>query len=654
MKDWLTVAGSDMAASRRRIVMVVVFAFLIYGVQAWLAMRAPHVGITSARAQEAESSPLPTAGPMARMMAQPLFNNNCANCHRNVMSGTEGEKRDDVGPNTETLGQMTPESIYAAMTTGSMVQQASKLSDAQKKLIAEFFGGRAMGNLEAGDAKNMPNRCRADASLRTPDASWHGFGNDLEQTRYQPAGAAGLSADHVPGLKLKWAFGLANGSETSSQPTVANGRVYLGGDNSYIYSLNAETGCVYWSFRADSKVRTSVVIGTVKQNGTASQAAFFGDHKANIYALDVRDGKLLWKTNVESRLLAHITGSPVLYDGHLYVGVAGSEEVTSGDPHYPCCTYRGSLSSLEAKTGKVIWKSYTIREEPKPTRKNSLGTQLWAPAGASIWTTPTIDRKLGLIYVTTGNAFTEPAAKESDAIMAFALKNGKVQWTYQAVQNDASPGGCTGRGPKGEHCPENPGPDYDFGVSAILRTMAGGSRVLVAADKGGTVTALDPDRKGALLWKTDLSDGAVAGPGGQILWGGAADGRNAYYSLWTGAVAAVSLSDGKIAWLSRIEPLATGSRPRKGLTAAVTVMPGVVFAGSWDGVIHALSTVDGRVLWEFNTAQEFKSVNGIPAKGGSLGAPGPVVAGGMLYVGSGYIGINNGMPGNVLLAFSTD
>ena len=113
------------------------------------------------------------------------------------------------------------------------------------------------------------------------------------------------------------------------------------------------------------------------------------------------------------------------------------------------------------------------------------------------------------------------------------------------------------------------------------------------------------------------------------------------------------LADGKNAWLTRIQP-APGPHQRKGLTAAVTAMPGVVFAGSWDGVMHALSTADGHTLWEFNTAQEFKTVNGVSAKGGSLDAPGPIVVGGIIYVGSGYAGVNNGMPGNVLLAFSTE
>ncbi len=441
--------------------------------------------------------------------------------------------------------------------------------------------------------------------------------------------------------------------ETYGQPTIAAGRLFIGDDNSFVYALDAATGCVYWSFQAEAQVRTAIALGPVTGRGSTKFAAYFGDRKGNTYAVDAHNGELLWKINTEPRVLSHVTGSPVVDNGRVYVGIAGSEEVASGDPHYPCCTYRGNLSALDANTGKLIWKSYTIPEEPKPTKKNSLGTQLWAPAGASIWSAPTIDTKLKAMYVSTGNAFTEPAAKTSDAIVAFDMATGKMLWWYQGVENDASPQGCGGRGPKGEQCPEHPGPDWDFANSPILKTLPNGKRELIAAHKGGTAVAIDPDNKGALLWKADLTDGATAGPGGQIMWGGAADDQNVYYSLQTGAVAALKLTDGSTAWLKHIDPATPASgRPRRGLSAAVTVIPGVVFAGGWDGVLHALSTADGHELWQYATAHDYTTVNGVTAKGGSLGDPGAAIVGGMLYLGSGYIGTGNGMPGNALLAFA--
>jgi polyvinyl alcohol dehydrogenase (cytochrome) len=608
--------------------------------------------------QQPQQPQQPLVGPLARIAAQGVFNSHCASCHQNVMaSADQNASRARSAPSTETLGQMTPEAIYAALTTGVMVQQAQGLTDDEKRYVAEFFGGRPLGSADAGDAKNMTNHCSSDPPLDDPQASpaWNGWGNGLSNLRFQPGEAAELTADQVPSLKLKWAFGIPAGAETYGQPSVVSRRLFFGDDNAFVYSLDASTGCVYWSFRADAQVRTAIVVGAVKGRGGARYAAYFGDKKANIYAVDARNGSLLWKVNIEPRLLAHITGGAALYRGRLFVGVAGSEEIVSMDPHYPCCTYRGSLSALDANTGKTIWKTYAISEEPKPTRKNSLGTQLWSPAGASIWTTPTIDPQRHAVYVGTGNAFAAPAPRTSDAIVAFDLKSGKILWSYQALANDASPAGCNGPGPRGEQCPENPGPDWDFANSPILQTLPDGKRILVAAHKGGLVVAVDPDRGGALLWKTDLAE-PKAGAAIQIMWGGAADSQNVYYPLKSGGVAALRLSDGKRIWLARIEPAVVpseaGRRPRRGFDAAATALPGILFAGGWDGVLHALSTSDGHPLWEYQTARDYTTVNGVPAKGGSLGAPGPVVAAGLLYVGSGYVGTGNGIPGNALLAFS--
>jgi polyvinyl alcohol dehydrogenase (cytochrome) len=605
----------------------------------------------------------PMVGPPERIVAQAVFNKNCAGCHQNVKSSAdENAVRARSAPSTETLAQLTPEAIYAALTSGVMAAQAQPLTDDEKRAIAEFFGGRPLGSAESGDAKHMPNHCASNPPMGDPSAapSWNGWGNGLANTRFQSAQDAGLSADQVAHLKLKWAFGLPAGAETSGQPSVVSGRVFFGDYNSFAYSLDAATGCVYWSFRADAQIRTAMTVARIRRNGRSLDAAFFGDKKANAYAVDARTGDLLWKVNVEPRLLAHVTAAPVFYDGRVYVGIAGSEELASTDPHYPCCTYRGSLSALDAATGKLIWKSYTIAEAPKPTKKNSIGTQLWAPAGASIWSAVTIDPKLQAIYVGTGNAFTEPAAKTSDAIMAFDLATGKALWSYQSLANDASPGGCGPNGPKGAECPQNVGPDWDFGDSPILRNLADGKRILVDANKGGKIVALDPDHDGALLWTTDFPP--VTDPRSpvqlQIMWGGAADDQNVYYALQSGAVVAVRLSDGNTVWQHPVDPspahLGPGGNPRRGLEAAVSVIPGVVFAGGWDGVLHALSSADGHELWSVDTAREFTAVNGVTAKGGSLGAPGPVIANGMLFVGSGYVGTGNGMPGNVILAFSAE
>ena len=160
------------------------------------------------------------------------------------------------------------------------------------------------------------------------------------------------------------------------------------------------------------------------------------------------------------------------------------------------------------------------------------------------------------------------------------------------------------------------------------------------------VWAHDPDHNGALLWKTQLVDKLALG---MITFGGAADAQAAYFGLKTSGVAAVDLATGKKKWFTPVE--VKDPSGLFGETAALSEIPGVVFSGGWDGVLRAFSTEDGHPLWEFNTAREFKTVNGVAAKGGSMQGPGPTVAGGMLFVGSGYI-FGAGTPGNVLLAFS--
>ena len=118
---------------------------------------------------------------------------------------------------------------------------------------------------------------------------------------------------------------------------------------------------------------TSSRVGT---GAGARDAAFFGDARGNMHAVDARTGQPIWKVSVESFPSARLTGSAVLHNGRLYVPVSSSEEGAGSLPDYECCKFRGSVVALDAATGKQIWKSYTIPEEPVPVRKNARGTQL--------------------------------------------------------------------------------------------------------------------------------------------------------------------------------------------------------------------------------------------------------------------------------------
>jgi polyvinyl alcohol dehydrogenase (cytochrome) len=585
-----------------------------------------------------------------------LFEQHCAMCH---VSSSGGQR----APDLSVLRNLPPEEIVNALTIGSMSGQAQGLSDAEKRMIAEAISTQAAGTGASGDAKSMPHQCPSNPPLADPSsgAAWNGWGVDAANTRFQKATDAGISAEQVPRFRLKWAFGIPNGI-AYSQPTIASGRVFIGSNNGYVYSLDAATGCVYWSFRAGPGVHTAISIssvkgGSVKGSHPRNFAIYFGDMRANVYALDASTGRLLWKVRVEDHPLAHITGAPQIYKNFLYVPVSSSEEGRSSDVHYSCCTFRGSVVALDAKTGRQVWKTYTISEPPKPTRKNSAGTQLWAPAGAAVWNSPTIDPKRRALYVGTGNGYTEPASERSDSILALDLKSGRILWSAQGTRDDTWIRGCESSAP--ENCPKHLGPDHDFGSSPILRTVPNGRRILVAAQKSGNVFAYDPDRRGTLLWKTSLAEGSPSVEG-LIVFGGAADEESGYFPLTTGGAAALELATGERKWVTRFDMPGTDSAGNPlpyGETAAGSAIAGVFFSGGWDGILRALSTSDGKVIWQYDTVRKFETVNGVAGGGGSMGAPGPTIAGGMLFVGSGYLsnpGPGEAYPGNVLLAFGVE
>jgi polyvinyl alcohol dehydrogenase (cytochrome) len=573
-----------------------------------------------------------------------VFQQRCMSCH--------GNPNVERAPSPAAIREMPPEKIYDALTSGVMKAQGEALTDFEKRMLALFMSGRPLGSMAQGDAKNMPNRCSGNPPLPNPAGrpAWNGWGVDAANTRFQSAAAAGITADQVPKLKLKWAFGYPTGVSAFGQPTVVSGRVFVGTDIGYIYSLDAGTGCVYWSFQSKGSVRNAIIIGPSK----GRTAAYFGDAHANVYALDAQNGELLWTKKVDDHFTARITAAPAFHNGRLYVPVSSSEEFAGSTLDYPCCTFRGSIVALDAGSGAQIWKTYTIAERPKPTKRNSKGVQLYAPAGASVWDSPTVDEARRAIYFGTGDAETEPAPNTSDAIMALDMDSGKVLWVYQVQKNDAFMGGCSGTA-RTENCPSENGPDLDIGNSPILKTLPNGRRVLVAGTKDGDVFAVDPDRKGELLWRTSVVDktgtrGFAPGRPSGIVWGGAADDQNVYYGLSGGGIAAVKLENGERVWTIKFD---TGGA-RVSNAAAASAIPGVVFVGGTDGKLHAVSSGDGRPVWEFDADRKFETVNRVPARGGAMGAPGPTIAGGMLFVGAGYGVLGGGHPGNVLLAFAPE
>jgi polyvinyl alcohol dehydrogenase (cytochrome) len=577
---------------------------------------------------------------------------NCAQCHEQ----RNGEIR---APSRNVMAAKSADEILRTLQSGVMAIAAKDVSEPDKIAIAEYLSGKPLEQKRGALADG--GRCQATLPVSASEGpQWNGWGNDITNSRFQSAAAAAITPETVKKLKLKWAFGFEGAISANAQPTAVGGRILVGGGDRKVHSLDAKTGCTHWALSTDAAVRTGISVGRLE--GSDDQAAYFGDVAANAYAVNASTGALIWKTKLETHAAARITGTPTLYSGVLYVPLSSIEEAVGSPNTYQCCTFRGSVVALDARTGKQIWKTYTIAEEPRPTTPNAAGTQGYGPSGAAVWTAPTIDIKRQALYIATGNNYSNPPVDTSDAVIALDLKTGATLWHQQATANDAFMVGCFY--PNKPNCPTNSGPDHDFGQSPILVTLADGKRLLVTGQKSGIVHAMDPDQQGKIVWQSRVGQG---GSLGGTEWGSAADQDHVYVAnsdvrflgprkLDSGAgggLFSIELATGKIAW--KAPPFECGERKQcsPALSAAVTVIPGVVFSGGVSGYLHAYSTTAGALLWQYDTVGEHSTVNGVAARGGAIDGPGPIVVGGMLYVNSGYA-TWGGFPGNALLAFSVN
>jgi polyvinyl alcohol dehydrogenase (cytochrome) len=574
-----------------------------------------------------------------------VFKQRCAGCH---------DQNNPRIPPREALRRMPASSILRALNYGAMITVAYTMNTEQREAVANWLG-------TPGEDPPLPaSAFCGDRSVNiqaNPKAIWNGWSASDDNTRFQTADQAGLSLDQVHNLKLKWAFAFRGDLTAFAQPSILDGNLFVGSAGGAIHSLDARTGCVRWIYQASGPVRTSIVAA---RDG-ARYALLFGDQSGWFYALDAADGKLLWKKKADPHDATRLTGSPVEHDGIVYVPVSSWEENRASDPAYACCTMRGSVVALRVHDGSQVWKTYMV-DPPKETGKNSAGRAQLGPSGAGIWSAPTLDLKRGVMYVTTGDNYSQPATKLSDAVVALNIKTGRIVWSRQLAVNDIFSGECAGT----SAC----GPDFDFGASAMLV-----GNLVIAGQKSGIVYALNADRKGEIAWQLRIGEG---GTNGGVLWGMASDGQNAYAAVSDvarerrkagdptdlrqftldgekgGGLTAIRIRDGSKAWFAKPRPC---DPPKPGCSpaqpAAVTAIPGVVFSGAYDGHIRAYSAEDGRVLWDFDTARDFETVDGVPGHGGSIDGPGAVVVNGMVYMTSGY-SRQSGMPGNLLLAFAAN
>jgi polyvinyl alcohol dehydrogenase (cytochrome) len=594
------------------------------------------------------------AAPQAASVSGPeVYQKRCAICH---------DKAGSSAPARDALQKLSATRILRSLDFGVMMGIAGPLKRPEREAVANFLG---TGAAEAGPPASAFCAAGSRPMSGPVGGSWNGWSPSTANTRYQTAEQAGLSTDQVRHLKLKWAYAFSGDMTSFAAPTVLQGTLFMGSAGGTVQAINARTGCLYWSFEATGPVRSAL---RAVPNGS-SYSLIFTDLNGGVYSLDALTGRLLWKKRVEEHEATRLTGSPVELNGVVFIPAASWEETRSVDPQYECCTFRGSLTALRVRDGSVVWKTYMI-DPPKKTGVNSSGTAQWAPSGAGIWSAPTLDTKRGVLYVTTGDNYSLPATATSDAVAALDIKTGHIVWMRQILPGDAWTGACLNGG---ANCPPGNGPDYDFGSSALLLHLKNGQDILAAGQKSGVVYGLDPDQKGKILWQARAGKGGV---NGGIEWGMASDGLQVYAAVSDlppatagppgplgnatfepnvgGGLAALRVEDGRQVWYVPGHPC---DPPRPGCSpaqpGAVTVIPGVVFSGSIDGHVRAFSSEDGQALWDFDTAKEYATVNGVQGKGGSVDGAGPVVVDGMVYVNSGYPRFG-GVPGNVLLAFAPE
>lgn len=591
----------------------------------------------------------------AQTSGERIYAERCAGCHDLTTQRI---------PPKSALQKMPAQRILRVLDFGVMMNVAYPLRRDEREAVARYLGTNAADNVPPASAF-----C-ADRTVRLTDGrgpQWNGWSPTSTNTRFQPAPAAGLTVDQVRRLELKWAFAFDGDVSTFDQPTIIGAYAFVGSPSGAVYALDTLTGCIHWTFQANGPVRSSIL--DVSRGGR--HTLVFSDLVGWTYALDPATGKQIWRARPEEHEAARLTGAAVEHDGVVFIPVASWEESRALGPAYECCTFRGSIVALRVSDGKQIWKTYTIDRAATLRGSTARGTKVFGPSGAGIWAAPTVDAKRGVLYVATGDNYSTPPTTTSDALMAVDIKTGRIVWVRQITSGDAYNSACGN--PAIGNCPAENGPDYDFGSSAMLVTV-NGRDLVIAGQKSGVVTAVDPAKEGQIVWQTRVGKGGV---NGGVQWGMASDDKNVYAAVSDvgrtpnsnpepgdtarfvlsrtegGGLTALAIADGRKIWSVQPQPCPPTS-PRgcsPAQSAALTAMPGLVFSGSLDGHLRAYDVTDGNVVWDVDTARDYTTVNGATGRGGSLDGPGAVIVGGMLFVNSGYSRFD-GMPGNVLLAFA--
>ena len=581
-----------------------------------------------------------------------LYQENCATCHDGSI---------EKAPAANWLEMLIPQALLRTINEGIMSEQASHLSEEEKIQIVEYIVRQ--------DRKNFPkeaelNYCKSsDMNFDLREAP-EPYGWGYNTSRFIPKKSGGIDSKNIKKLTLKWAFGFPYSQRARSQPLFAMGSIFVGSQSGDVYALDVKTGCVKWNFTASGEVRTGIIMDQWENGKKPNKRPYiyFGDILANEYALDAQTGELIWKIKSDDHPNATRTATSAKFEDILFIPISGLEVIPAFDDKYECCTFRGGLLAVNSRTGKTLWRQYSIPVPAKYSGNTSVGTRMFGPSGAPIWTSPNVDKKRRYVYIGTGENYSTPADDSSDAIIAYNIDTGEEVWRRQTLAGDAWNLACMGKGKP--NCPKEFGPDMDYSASSITIDL-GDRDILIAGQKSGYVYGIDPDT-GKILWSNPISGG---GTQGGIHFGMAAEGKTVYAPIndmknthdgkvWLNrkpGMHSLDAETGNIIWsnISNKECKDIDFNCDPGISAAVTAVPGAVIAGHLDGNIKVYDKENGNILWSYDTLRDFESISGSPAYGGSFSGSGPSIRNGYMAINSGY-GIYNHMPGNVLLLFSLD
>ena len=561
--------------------------------------------------------------------------------------------------------------IARAVEFGIMMQQAAHLDADERLAIAKYLSSHSS---EVRDEWIASQMCTTDEPIDVEPGGEDNWGYGNQNRRAVESGVA-ISRENVGALELQWSIAIPGATEMRSQPVVADGVLFLGTANGNVLAIDQESGCVNWRFSADSTIRSSL---NLDKTGDGVATLFFADDLGTVYAITADEGRLRWKKSLRWFPVTVISGSLAFHDDRLYVPISTFETALAGVDIYPCCRSHGGVVAIDTNDGSVIWEYHTTPNAMK-IGTTSAGTDIWGPSGAAVWTTPAIDTKRGLLYIGTAENMSPPATHNSDSVIAIEMATGEVDWVFQALAGDIWNAAChTG----GANCPEDAGPDFDFGGGITLTRDSSGRDIVVAGQKSGHVFALDPDTKGSVIWQKRLSMGTTLGgvhwgvaTSGDTIWATVADPpqqRQGYVPR--PGIHALRLRDGATRWSLPVErgcEFNPADLPGFGLTAMRQVGPadpwpacsffyghsaaplyanGLIYAGALDGKLRIIDAATGEVVRIIETNRAFDSTNGIEGHGGAIDLSGVVVDEDRLFVYSGY-GMFGQMPGNMLLAY---